>query len=102
MRRTRRRYNYVNIILILKKIRDAIRYDNIVFNCKIEGKVVNIEMQGLNKDNHFGRRAEYHVAHLYNHYVTKGLDWKETPKDFQISVLNFLLTNLRKTVSVII
>ena len=59
-------------------------------NCKIEGKVVNIEMQGINKDNHFGRRAEYHVAHLYNHYVTKGLDWKETPQAFQISVLNFI------------
>ncbi len=59
-------------------------------NCKIEGKIVNIEMQGLNKDNHFGRRAEYHVAHLYNHYVTKGLDWKETPQAFQISVLNFI------------
>ena len=30
-------------------------------NCKIEGKVVNIEMQGLNKDNHFGKRAEYQL-----------------------------------------
>lgn len=65
-------------------------------NCKIEGKVVNIEMQGLNKDNHFGRRAEYHVAHLYNHYVTKGLDWKETPKAFQISVLNFIFDDSEK------
>ena len=45
-------------------------------NCKIEGKVVNIEMQGLNKDDHFAKRAEYHVSHLYNHYVTKGLEWK--------------------------
>jgi predicted transposase/invertase (TIGR01784 family) len=62
-------------------------------NCKIEGKIVNIEMQGLNKDNHFGRRAEYHVSHLYNHYVTKGLDWKETPQAFQISVLNFIFDN---------
>lgn len=65
-------------------------------NCKIEGKVVNIEMQGLNKDNHFGRRAEYHVAHLYNHYVTKGLDCKETPKAFQISVLNFIFDDSEK------
>ena len=62
-------------------------------NCKIDGKIVNIEMQGLNKDNHFGRRAEYHVSHLYNHYVTKGLDWKETPQAFQISVLNFIFDN---------
>ena len=59
-------------------------------NCKIEGKVVNIEMQGLNKNNHFGKRAEYHVAHLYNHYITKGLDWKKAPQAFQISVLNFI------------
>ncbi len=59
-------------------------------NCKIEGKVVNIEMQGLNKDNHFGKRAEYHVSHLYNHYVVKGLKWKEAPQAFQISVLNFI------------
>lgn len=59
-------------------------------NCKIEGKVVNIEMQGLNKDNHFGKRAEYHVSHLYNHYVVKGMKWKEAPQAFQISVLNFI------------
>lgn len=59
-------------------------------NCKIEGKVVNIEMQGLNNDNHFGKRAEYHVAHLYNHYITKGLDWNDAPQTFQISVLNFI------------
>ncbi len=65
-------------------------------NCKIEGKIVNIEMQGLNKDNHFGRRAEYHVAHLYNHYVTKGLNWKETPQAFQISVLNFTFDDSEK------
>lgn len=59
-------------------------------NCKIEGKIVNIEMQGLNKDNHFGRRAEYHVAHIYNHYVTKGIEWNSAPQAFQISVLNFI------------
>ncbi|MBQ7753573.1 MAG: Rpn family recombination-promoting nuclease/putative transposase [Treponema sp.] len=59
-------------------------------NCKIDGKIVNIEMQGLNKDNHFGKRAEYHVSHLFNHYVTKGLDWTVAPQAFQISVLNFI------------
>lgn len=59
-------------------------------NCKIEGKIVNIEMQGLNKDNHFGKRAEYHVAHLFNHYVTKGTEWITAPQAFQISVLNFI------------
>ena len=59
-------------------------------NCKIDGKVVNIEVQGLNNDNHYGKRVEYHVAHIYNHYVFKGMDWKEAPQAFQISVLNFI------------
>ena len=59
-------------------------------NCKIQGKIVNIEMQGLNQDSHFGKRVEYHVAHLLNHYVTKGMDWADTPQVFQISVLNFI------------
>lgn len=65
-------------------------------NCKIEGKIVNIEMQGLNKDNHFGKRAEYHVAHLFNHYVTKGTEWITSPQAFQISVLNFIFDNREK------
>ena len=59
-------------------------------NCRIEGKIVNIEMQGLNKDDHFGKRAEYHVAHLLNHYIKKGMDWNESLKTYQISVLNFV------------
>lgn len=58
-------------------------------NCKIEGKIVNIEMQGLNKKEHFGKRAEYHVAHLLNHYVMKGMKWEDSLQVFQISVLNF-------------
>ena len=59
-------------------------------NCKIDGKIVNIEMQGLNKSQHFGKRAEYHVAHLLNHYVTKGTKWEEALRVYQISVLNFI------------
>lgn len=65
-------------------------------NCKIQGKIVNIEMQGLNQDSHFGKRVEYHVAHLLNHYVTKGMDWAETPQVFQISVLNFIFDKTEK------
>ena len=65
-------------------------------NCKIEGKVVNIEMQGLNKNKDFGMRAEYHVAHLYNHYIIKGLDWINAPQAFQISVLNFIFDKIEK------
>lgn len=59
-------------------------------NCRIEGKIVNIEMQGLNKNDHFGKRSEYHVAHLLNHYTKKGMQWENALQAFQISVLNFV------------
>ena len=38
----------------------------------------------------YDKRAEYNAAHLMNHYVPKGLEWKSVPKCFQISVLNFI------------
>ena len=53
-------------------------------------KVMNVEMQGLNIYNSFDKRSEYHVAHLLNHYVTKGLDWDKVPSAIMISVLNFV------------
>lgn len=59
-------------------------------NCKIDGKYVNIEMQGQSDLRDYGRRAEYHVAHLLNHYTPKGTDWAEIPQVYQISVLNFI------------
>ena len=59
-------------------------------NCKIDGEVANIEMQGENNRNNYGKRAEYHVAHVLNHYTTKGIDWDAIPKVYQISVLNFV------------
>ena len=59
-------------------------------NCLLEGKKINIEMQGLNHSQHFGNRVEYHAAHLLNHYVPKGMEWKDVPQVFQISVLNFI------------
>ncbi len=65
-------------------------------NCKIEGKVVNIEMQGINNDDHYGKRAEYHVSHIYNHYVFKGMNWKGAPQAYQISVLNFVFDEVEK------
>ncbi len=58
-------------------------------NCKIDGKIANVEMQGENKDDAYGKRAEYHVAHLLNHYTPKGTDWDDIPQVFQISVMNF-------------
>lgn len=65
-------------------------------NCKIDGKVVNIEVQGMNNDDHYGKRVEYHVAHIYNHYVFKGMNWLEAPQAFQISVLNFVFDEEEK------
>ena len=59
-------------------------------NCKIDGKVVNIEMQGRNENTCYGKRAEYHVAHILNHYTPKGKGWQDIPQVFQISVLNFI------------
>ncbi len=59
--------------------------------CILDGKEpVNIEMQGINIYETFNKRAEYHVAHLLNHYVKKGTQWSDIPKAYQISVLNFI------------
>ncbi len=65
-------------------------------NCKMDGKDVNNEVQGLNNADHYGKRVEYLVAHIYNHYVFKGMDWKEAPQAFQISVLNFIFDEEEK------
>ena len=59
-------------------------------NCKIQGKIVNIEMQGRNENDDYGKRTEYHVAHLLNHYTPKGTEWMDVPQVYQISVLNFI------------
>ena len=48
-----------------------------------------MEMQGRNIKDNYGKRTEYHVAHLLNHYTPKGTPWEKTPKVYQISVLNF-------------
>ena len=58
-------------------------------NCKVDGKFANIEMQGETKQSDYGKRAEYHVAHILNHYTPKGTPWEDIPQVFQISVLNF-------------
>ena len=60
-------------------------------SCVLNGKdAVNIEIQGLDVDNCYAKRAEYYVAHLLNHYTPRGIDWQDVPKVFQISVLNFI------------
>ncbi|MBR5033647.1 MAG: Rpn family recombination-promoting nuclease/putative transposase [Treponema sp.] len=65
-------------------------------NCVLEGKKINIEMQGLNHSKNFGNRIEYHAAHLLNHYVPKGTKWEDVPQVFQISVLNFFFDENEK------
>ena len=59
-------------------------------NCKIDGQIANIEMQGENDESAYGKRVEYHVAHILNHYTVKGTKWNEIPQVFQISVMNFI------------
>ena len=63
--------------------------------CRIdeENKILNIEMQGINSHNSFDNRSEYHVAHLLNHFVIRGMDWDDVPQTFMISVLNFTYDN---------
>ena len=65
-------------------------------NCKIQGKIVNIEMQGRNENDDYGKRIEYHVAHLLNHYTPKGMEWMDIPQVYQISVLNFVFDKSEK------
>lgn len=64
--------------------------------CKIDGEFANIEIQGQNQFLSYGKRAEYHAAHLLNHYTPKGMDWKDIPNVYQISVLNFIFDNETK------
>ena len=59
--------------------------------CTLKNKqqVINIEMQAQNCAGAFDNRSEYHVAHLLNHYVSKGTIWSLVPQAYMISVLNF-------------
>ena len=69
---------------------DSDKQSEFDINCKIDGKIANIEMQGENDKQAYGKRAEYHAAHVLNHYTQKGMDWDKIPQVFQISVLNFI------------
>lgn len=62
-----------------------------------EEKVLNIEMQGWNSKNSFDNRSEYHVSHLLNHFVKKGMDWDQVPQAFMISVMNFIYDDEDRT-----
>ena len=69
---------------------DSDKQSEFDINCKIDGKIANVEMQGENDKQSYGKRAEYHAAHVLNHYTPKGMDWDKIPQVFQISVLNFI------------
>ena len=52
----------------------------------------DVEMQGRNNYDSYDKRAEYYAAHLLNHYTREGMNWKNVPKVYQVSVLNFNLS----------
>jgi len=59
-------------------------------NCKIDNsEYANIEIQSVNSECNFEKRAEYYCAHLMNHQILYGDNWKEVPKVYQISILKF-------------
>jgi len=63
--------------------------------CKIgDSTFANVEMQGHSHYKFFDNRAEYHVAHLLNHFVRRGHKWRNIPVAYQISVLDFVYNDL--------
>ena len=65
----------------------GIRYD---INCEFpDGTKAQIEIQGYNSDCDYGRRAEYYISRLVSSTAKVGDDWRNLPKAYQISVLNF-------------
>ena len=70
--------------------RDKQAIFDITCRIKDKDKVLNVEMQGRDNVNSFDNRSEYHVAHLLNHFVTKGTPWDKVPEAYMISVLNFV------------
>lgn len=65
--------------------------------CFADSEPINVEMQGINSHSLYQNRAEYHVAHLLNHYVSKGKQSDDVPRVFQISVVNFNLDDDEKS-----
>src|SRR5574344_2965625 len=66
----------------------AVRFDvSCTFN---DGESADIEMQGVNEDNAYGKRAEYLCARLLNSGFHRGNSWASMSKVYQISLLNFL------------
>ena len=62
-------------------------YDiNCTFN---DGERAQIELQGVNREYDFGKRAEYYAARLVCTALDVGEDWEKITKSYQISILNF-------------
>lgn len=65
----------------------GIRYD---INCEFpDGTKAQVEIQGYNSDCDYGRRAEYYISRLVSSTAKVGTDWKDLPRAYQISVMNF-------------
>lgn len=65
----------------------GIRFDlSCTFN---DGEAADVEMQGTNKYHAFGARAEYLSARLLTTVFSRGDDWPQIPKIYQISLLKF-------------
>ncbi len=59
-------------------------------HCVLEnGEPAEIEMQGRDKEHSYAGRAEAHAARLLAHATRRGESWKDIPKVYQLSVLNF-------------
>ncbi|MCR4734200.1 MAG: Rpn family recombination-promoting nuclease/putative transposase [Treponema sp.] len=82
--------------LPIESARDKQSIFDLTCKTKLGNKILNIEMQGKNDLNSFDNRSEYHVAHLLNHFVTKGTQWKDVPEAIMISVLNFIYDDTPK------
>ena len=66
----------------------GIRYD---INCMFaDGTRAQIEMQGYDRNCDYGRRAEYYVSRLVSSLVAVRGKWKDLPRAYQISVMNFM------------
>ena len=73
----------------------GISYD---INCILgDGTCAQVEMQGLDKDCDFGKRAEYYAARLVSSSRLRGENWKEMPKAYQITVMNFTFDSKNNT-----
>ena len=71
--------------------RESKKQKNMIFDICVEfddGEIIDIEMQAWEQNYDYGIRAEIQAARLLTNNARKGKKW-ESPKIYQISVLNF-------------